>query len=244
MTMHRYIYADAGNRCHVEMYKDCPTDRGDLTCDVQMFQPKRDGLWQLLRTGLVDEEDIETYSFSLPSLVTTKATTSIYTAEWIRVVGGVRATINYTPQYGQRIGLVLRRDDQHRYFWQSESEEEEDCEIGGFASIEAADEAARLKWGAEVWGLRWCFENISSRAGVLEFDTGHSFMRAVVEGNAVRIYTEEGEGIFVFQGTIAKPAFLTPREIYDAAWMTRFNRVDDVIQKLRGLAKLQTPAVR
>jgi len=217
MAKHRtvYTYSHAGQRCRIEHAISADAGRGHSDAAntfhqalVERAQPKRAGLWQMANSG------------SAGGGVDYRGMESTYFAEWVQVDGGVRATINHNDQDGERVGLVLTRDERG-YGWHTASGE--DCGLGGFESVEAADDAAQQSWGAEVWGLRWCFEDTSILSiflqGMVEFETGTETIRAMLEGANLGIYALE-DGAFIRQGTIRMPDCLSPRAIH-AAWMFR-----------------------
>jgi len=146
MAKHRtvYTYSADGERCYIEHAISADAGRGhsDATYDyhdliVRRAHPRRDGLWECVGGGGGSgclERGLE----------------STFYAEWQKVPEGVRATIN--NESGDRVDLVLTRD-QRGYVWHTACGE--DCGLGGFDSVNAADGAAGMAWGAEVWGLRW-----------------------------------------------------------------------------------------
>ena len=67
-----------------------------------------------------------------------------------------RAKINHSQLEGVRIDLVLRASPEGDHFtWFSRyNNEEQDTETGG-ATIEQAESAAAIAWGADCWELEW-----------------------------------------------------------------------------------------
>jgi len=150
MAMHRtvYTYSKDGERCYIEHWMspiarwwterqtEAANDYHDLI--VRRAHPRRDGLWECVGggggSGCLEQWGLE----------------STFYAEWQKVPDGVRATI--TNESGDRVDLVLTRD-QRGYVWHTACGE--DCGLGAHDSVNAADGAAGMAWGAEVWGLRW-----------------------------------------------------------------------------------------